>query len=93
VVNEWTAKLGLVAAGLGITLLPSLAAEAARGDVALAALSRDDASPRGVYAATLARRANPPAAAAFVTVLLATARRIRGGRTPTARPGAHRRGR
>jgi DNA-binding transcriptional LysR family regulator len=34
-VREWTAKLGLVAAGLGVTLVPSLAAHAVRADVAL----------------------------------------------------------
>ena len=34
-IKEWTAKLGLVAAGLGVTLVPGLAAAAVRPDVAL----------------------------------------------------------
>lgn len=42
VVPEWTAKLGFVAAGLGITLVPSLAARAAPVDVALVALHPDE---------------------------------------------------
>jgi DNA-binding transcriptional LysR family regulator len=49
-VREWTAKLGLVAAGLGVTLVPSLAAHAVRADVALLPLDRSDAPPRTVYA-------------------------------------------
>jgi DNA-binding transcriptional LysR family regulator len=35
IAREWTAKLGLVAAGLGVTLVPGLAAAAVRPDVAL----------------------------------------------------------
>jgi DNA-binding transcriptional LysR family regulator len=68
-VSGWTAKLGLVAAGLGITLVPSLAAEAARGDVALVPLDRDDAPPRSVYAATLKGVTRPPAVDAFIRQL------------------------
>src|SRR5438094_874875 len=32
VARDWTAKLGLVAAGLGVTLVPGLAADAVRAD-------------------------------------------------------------
>jgi DNA-binding transcriptional LysR family regulator len=79
VANGWTEKLGLVAAGLGITLVPSLAAQAARPDVALARLDAQDGPPRKVYAATLERVARAPATDAFIQVLRATARRIRVG--------------
>jgi DNA-binding transcriptional LysR family regulator len=75
-VREWTAKLGLVAAGLGVTLVPSLAAQAARGDVALLPLDRSDAPPRTVYAATLYRRTPAPAVKAFIDVLRHTAKQI-----------------
>jgi DNA-binding transcriptional LysR family regulator len=51
VAKEWTAKLGLVAAGLGITMVPALAATGVRGDVVLASLY-DDMPLRAVYAAT-----------------------------------------
>jgi DNA-binding transcriptional LysR family regulator len=75
-VREWTAKLGLVAAGLGATLVPSLAAEAARTDVALIPLDHADAPPRTVYAATLRGRTPPPAVDAFIGVLQQTAKHI-----------------
>lgn len=42
VVAEWTAEQGYVAAGLGVTLVPALAAASVRPDVALVAL-RDSA--------------------------------------------------
>jgi DNA-binding transcriptional LysR family regulator len=69
VIGEWTAKLGLVAAGLGITLVPSLAADAARSDIALASLNAKDSPPRRVYAATPKGVANPPAADEFISIL------------------------
>ncbi len=86
VVGEWTAKLGLVAAGLGVTLVPSLAAEAARADVALASLHPEESPPRGVYAVTLAGRTNPPATDAFMTVLLETAGDETAPLSPAAQP-------
>jgi DNA-binding transcriptional LysR family regulator len=76
VVGGWTAKLGLVAAGLGITLVPSLAAKGARSDIALAPLDPDDAPPRAVYAATPRGLAKAPAVGAFMGVLEETAGRI-----------------
>src|SRR5262249_36298396 len=66
-VREWMAKLGLVAAGLGVTLVPSLATPAVRGDIALVALDRREAPPRRVLAAT--PRAATPAAEAFLAAL------------------------
>jgi len=72
-VREWTAKLGLVAAGLGITLVPSLAADGARGDVALVPLRRSDGAVRGVFAATSETRPRSPALEGFLTVLAAVA--------------------
>ena len=79
VANGWTEKLGLVAAGLGITLVPSLAAQAARPDIALSRMDPQDGPPRKVYAATLERVARPPATDAFIQVLEETAGRIRVG--------------
>lgn len=72
-VAGWTAKLGLVAAGLGATLIPSLAARAARPDVALIALHPDDTSVRHVHTATRHPHRPPPAVTAFLTHLRAAA--------------------
>jgi len=78
-VREWTAKLGLVAAGLGITLVPSLAARAIRADIALVGLHPDERASRKVYAATARGRARSPATRAFLTVLRAQTRETAGG--------------
>ncbi|WP_373569148.1 LysR family transcriptional regulator [Streptomyces alfalfae] len=69
VVAEWTAKQGYVAAGLGIALIPQLAAESARPDITLVPLRDDSAPAREVYAATARRRAAPSAATAFLAAL------------------------
>lgn len=69
VVREWTAKLGLVAAGLGITLVPSVAAAAARRDVALVRLRAADARGRKIYAATVRGVTPAPATREFVRLL------------------------
>jgi len=61
VIREWVAKQGFVAAGLGITLIPSLAAGSARPDVVLVPLHPDDSPVRVIYAATPAG-VTPPAA-------------------------------
>jgi ATP-dependent Clp protease, protease subunit len=66
-------RLGVVAAGLGVTVVPVLAAPAARADVALARLDSRDAPPRQVYAATLRSKAPSPAAAAFLSELRSAA--------------------
>ncbi|MFI6848237.1 LysR substrate-binding domain-containing protein [Kitasatospora sp. NBC_00085] len=73
VVAGWTAKLGLVAAGLGPTLIPSLAARAARPDVALAALHPEDTPVRLVQTATRRGQSLPPAITAFLDILRAAA--------------------
>lgn len=66
VVGEWIAKQGFVAAGLGITLIPSLAAGAARRDIVLVPLHPDDSPMRRVYAATPAGVTASPALTAFL---------------------------
>jgi DNA-binding transcriptional LysR family regulator len=89
VAREWTAKQGLVAAGLGITLVPALAVSTVRSGVALVALHGDDAPARAVYVATATGVEAPPAVGAFVTVLRAVVAelrnelRARGLRLPT----------
>jgi DNA-binding transcriptional LysR family regulator len=61
VIREWVAKQGFVAAGLGITLIPSLATSSVRPDIALVPLHPDDSPVRVIYAATPAG-ITPPAA-------------------------------
>nr|WP_078631843.1 LysR family transcriptional regulator [Streptomyces resistomycificus] len=82
VVGEWTAKQGYVAAGLGVTLVPALAAASVRPDVALLPVLDEGGPARAVYAATARGRSLPPAAEAFVGVLRESAARIpRAART------------
>jgi DNA-binding transcriptional LysR family regulator len=69
VVREWVAKQGFVAAGLGITLIPSLAVGSVRPDVALVPLHRDDSPVRVIHAATPAGIASPAALAPFLAHL------------------------
>jgi DNA-binding transcriptional LysR family regulator len=61
VIGEWVAKQGFVAAGLGITLIPSLAVSSVRPDIALVPLHPDDSPVRAIYAAMPAG-ITPPAA-------------------------------
>ncbi|WP_030198838.1 LysR substrate-binding domain-containing protein [Streptomyces sp. NRRL S-87] len=68
-VNDWTAKQGFVAAGLGITVLPALAAAAVRPDLALVRVSRRDLPCRHVYAATPRGPSPTPAAEALLGML------------------------
>jgi DNA-binding transcriptional LysR family regulator len=77
VVPGWTAKLGLVAAGLGVTLVPGLAAGVARSDILIKRLHRDDTPARPVYAATAARATQPPAVQRFLRILTDTVRQLR----------------
>ncbi|MFJ7159549.1 LysR family transcriptional regulator [Streptomyces sp. NPDC101118] len=72
-VNDWTAKQGFVAAGLGITVLPALAAGAVRADVALVRVSPRDLPHREVYAATPRGLTRSPAVTAFLGVLTGVA--------------------
>jgi DNA-binding transcriptional LysR family regulator len=68
IAKEWTAKLGLVAAGLGVTLVPGLAADGVRSDVALIRIRSDRPASRTVL---VARRAadEPPHVRPFVDLL------------------------
>lgn len=76
VAAEWIAKQGYVAAGLGVTLIPALAADSVRPDIALVALHKTDAPARAVYAATARGRSLSPAAAAFLEELADAAARF-----------------
>jgi DNA-binding transcriptional LysR family regulator len=76
VIAEWTAKEGYVAAGLGVTLVPSLAAGSVRPDIALLPVQDEGAPARAVYAATARGRSVSPAAEAFIGVLREEAARI-----------------
>jgi DNA-binding transcriptional LysR family regulator len=69
VIREWVAKQGFVAAGLGVTLIPSLAVGSARPDVALVPLHPDDSPERAIYAAWAAGTTPPAALDAFVGFL------------------------
>lgn len=74
VVADWIGKLGCVAAGLGVALVPALAARAAPSDVRLLRLHADDAPVRRIFAATNATRPRTAAMAAFVRELRTAAR-------------------
>lgn len=76
VVAEWTAKQGLVASGLGITLIPSLAAAAVRSDIVLVPLHEEDFARRVVSVATPAGIADAPALRAFLDCLKAAAAEV-----------------
>ncbi|MGH8795275.1 MAG: LysR family transcriptional regulator [Stackebrandtia sp.] len=85
VVRDWIAKQGFVAAGLGVTLVPALAVDSVRADVALARLDEPDVPTRGIRAALPDDRAGAPAAAAFVSQLEDSARRLRDRQFAEAR--------
>jgi DNA-binding transcriptional LysR family regulator len=69
VAADWTGKLGCVAAGLGVALVPALAVRGAPADLALLTLHPDDAPVRQVYAATVAGRTEPAAVGHFREML------------------------
>ncbi|MFI1973593.1 LysR family transcriptional regulator [Streptomyces wedmorensis] len=69
--HDWIAKLGAVAAGLGVTLVPALAAASVRRDVALVTIHPDDVPYRRICAA--APSAPTVAATAFLGLLRETA--------------------
>lgn len=77
VAAEWTGKLGCVAAGLGVALIPALAIRSAPADIALLRLHPDDESVRRVYAATPAGRSRPPSVTAFLAQLETSAQQLR----------------
>lgn len=67
-VAEWISKLGLVAQGFGVTLMPSLAAGAARADVLLRPIAPDPPR-RSVHAAVARHARRYPAVLAFLDEL------------------------
>ncbi|MGW6915801.1 LysR family transcriptional regulator [Kitasatospora sp. NPDC054939] len=69
VARDWMAKLGFVAAGLGITLVPALAARAVRPDVTVVPLDPGDLPRREVHAATASGLTPSPAALAYLQLL------------------------
>ncbi|WP_127506877.1 LysR family transcriptional regulator [Actinoplanes solisilvae] len=71
VAADWTGKLGCVAAGLGVALVPALAIRSTPADVALLRLHRDDEPIRRIYAATLAGRSRSAAVTRFLPLLTA----------------------
>jgi DNA-binding transcriptional LysR family regulator len=73
VAAEWTGKLGIVAAGLGVALIPALAVRATPADIVLLRLHADDSSVRRVFAATVAGRSRPAAVTQFLAHLVETA--------------------
>ena len=68
----WTAKQGFVAAGLGVTLVPALAAPAMRPDLVLRPV-RDDMARRRVFVARPASGGDLAAAARLIEILRAGA--------------------
>ncbi|MBO4141774.1 LysR family transcriptional regulator [Micromonospora tulbaghiae] len=76
VAAEWTGKLGCVAAGLGVALVPALAVRGTPPDIALLRLHPDDESVRQVFAATVRGRTSPPAVTQFLEHLRAEAARL-----------------
>jgi DNA-binding transcriptional LysR family regulator len=64
-VREWTAKQGYVTAGLGLALVPFLAATTIRTGITLRPLHPEDAPVRGIDAATLGAATSSPAVTAF----------------------------
>jgi DNA-binding transcriptional LysR family regulator len=73
VVQEWTTKQGLVAAGLGVTLVPGLLCGAIRSDLALIRLRADEAATRPVTVAAGDRLV----AQRFLPYLVASAGKLR----------------
>jgi len=69
VAAEWTGKLGCVAAGLGVALVPALAVRGAPADISLLRLHAEDESIRQIFAATIAGRTKPPALTRFLSHL------------------------
>ncbi|HEX5295012.1 MAG TPA: LysR family transcriptional regulator [Streptosporangiaceae bacterium] len=76
-VREWPAKQGFVSAGLGLALVPFLAASAVRPGIVLRPLHPGDAPVRGIYAATWRAIAAPPPVTAFLDCLDDAVRELR----------------
>lgn len=66
--EDWTGKQALIAAGVGVAVLPELASTTVRPDIAL--VTTDPPLPiRRIYAAVTPQRTRTPAATAMLTVL------------------------
>lgn len=65
--EQWLGKQGLVAAGVGVTLIPGLAIATVRDDVVLRRLGRD--APRRTVVVVMPRGYRCPAVEPFVTLL------------------------
>lgn len=76
VAADWTGKLGCVAAGLGVALVPALAARSTPSDTTLLRLHAEDESIRQIFAATVGGRAKPPAVTRFLSYLTEAAHRL-----------------
>lgn len=82
VVAEWAAKAGYVAAGLGVTLVPGLAADGfprMGGGVVLVPVDPGGVPPRTVSVATAEGRTPSPAAREFTRALCGAVRRLGAG--------------
>ncbi len=76
--DDYETVQGLVAAGVGVALVPRLALARVRDDVVVRALS-PEAPIRHIVAATAAGAGAAPAAVAMIDILVAVARRYEGG--------------
>ncbi len=76
VAADWTGKLGCVAAGLGVALIPALAARIAPADIVFIRTHPDDASTRRIFSATPRGRTWSPAVTAFIAQLQDIARSL-----------------
>jgi DNA-binding transcriptional LysR family regulator len=85
--HGWPARMGLVAAGLGIALMPGLAAPSAPAGVVLIDID-DPQHARDPSGVTITAANAPPAAAAMVAALRAEAARFAMRRPPNERPPA-----
>jgi DNA-binding transcriptional LysR family regulator len=65
---EWMGKQGLVAAGVGVTLIPSIGLATVRDDIVVRGLG-DDGPKRNIYVATHARLSHPPAVEPMKAIL------------------------
>jgi DNA-binding transcriptional LysR family regulator len=85
--RDWPARLGLVAAGLGVALMPGLAAPSVPAGVVLIDVD-DPKHARDPSGVTITAPGGPPAAAAMVAALRAEAARFAMTRAPGERPPA-----
>jgi DNA-binding transcriptional LysR family regulator len=82
-IDDWAIIVELVAAGLGVGLIPTLAQPPARNDIAIRPLSGPPAA-RNIFAATRRGTEEAPTVAAVLRALVAAARRptLTGGVRP-----------